>query len=151
MKQLLFIITSTSILLSYSCGSNTQEKTTTENANTDSVATITTQVTAENASQNPTNEFKDVINLLKKDGIKYQIIKLNKEIKISVNATVNSKFSDWTPAKIYAYLSGDNFEMVSTTINNNSNGDFHYETKNIKFNVSNQTMTGGTYFIINKL
>lgn len=151
MKQLLFIITSTGILLSYSCGSSTQEKATAENAKTDSVAAIKTQVAAQNASQNPTNEFKDVINLLKKDGIKYQIIKQDKKIKISVNSTVNSKFSDWTPAKIYAYLSGDNFKMVSTTINNNSNGDFHYETKNIKFDVANQTMTGGTYFIINKL
>ena len=148
MKQPLLIITSTCVLLSYSCGSSTQEKATSENAKTDSVATVQTQVADQNAS--PTNEFKDVITLFKKDGNKYQVIKADKELKITVNATVNSKFSDWTPAKIYAYLSGDNFEVVSTAINNNSDGDFHYETKNIKFNVSNQTMTGGTYLITNK-
>ena len=148
MKQPLLIITSTCVLLSYSCGSSTQEKATSENAKTDSVATVQTQVANQNAST--TNEFKDIITLFKKDGSKYQVIKADKELKITVNERVNSKFSDWTPAKIYAYLSGDNFEVVSTAINNNSDGDFHYETKNIKFNVSNQTMTGGTYLITNK-
>ncbi len=151
MKQLLLIITSGVLMISYSCGTSNQEKETAGNTPLNSATATKTEVDAQSIPQNPTNEFNDIVSILKKDGIKYKIIKEGKEINISVSATVNSKFSDWTPAKVYSYLSGDDFSSVSTAINNNENGDFHYETKNIKFNVTDQTMTGGTYFIINKI
>lgn len=151
MRQLLFTITSTAILLFCSCDQSNQEKAITESTKKGSVAASVPQDDLQNVSQNPSKEFKDVISLLKNDGIKYQIIKPNKEIKILVSAAVNSKFSGLTAAKVYSYLSGDAFEMIDTAINNNPSGDFRYETKNITFNVSNQTMTGGTYSIINKI
>jgi|GEM_PF-6923236 len=110
----------------------------------------TPQVTVQN-NAGPTNDFKDIIKILSKDGIKYQIVKPNKEIRISVSKTVNSKFSDWTPAKVYSYLSGEDFHTVSDAINNNPDNDYHYDTKNIKFNASNLTMVGGSYDITNKL
>jgi len=130
------------VLFFISCGQ--------DNKPSEQATVAQTQVVQNIAPSAPTNGIKDIIKILKDAGIKFQTIQPDKEIRISVSKTLNSKFSDWTPAKVYSYLSGDDFNTVSEAINNNADGGFHYNTSKIAFNVSNSTMNGGTYSIVER-